>query len=261
MRLGASTWVWSFPFDPGRDHALVDRVVSLGGDHVELGGEAVGMDVAAFRDAVARAGVTASICGIFGPERDLSGDDATRAAGLGYVEACLETATEIGASTVIGAMIGTGGVELVEGRERRVRLDRARETLADAAAGARGAGVRLGLECLNRYENNLVTTVAEAVELVDAVGDDALGEERRLLHVALSRAAEEVHCSWARARSSGTRVARREPSPWLAALEEAARAFVRPRADPARYVTEMREVLAASSPPAAKQRTRRGRVR
>jgi D-psicose/D-tagatose/L-ribulose 3-epimerase len=200
MRFGVSTWVWSFPFDPAHDHELVDRVVALGGDHVELGGEAVGSPaLQPLRDAIARTGVTASICGIFGPDRDLSRDDATRDAGLAYVEACVATAGEIGAATVIGAMCGTGGVELLERPERRRRVDRAREALAAAAQLARRGGVRLGLEGLNRYENNLVTTVDDGLELVDAVGDDALGIHVDLFHAAM----EETSLRDALARTEG----------------------------------------------------------
>ncbi len=40
-------------------------------------------------------------------------------------------------------------------------------------------------------------------------------EERRLLYVALTRAAAELHCSWARTRAFGSHAVPREPSPWL----------------------------------------------
>jgi DNA helicase-2/ATP-dependent DNA helicase PcrA len=40
-------------------------------------------------------------------------------------------------------------------------------------------------------------------------------EERRLLYVALTRAATELHCSWAQQRRLGGRLVPREPSPWL----------------------------------------------
>src|SRR5262249_36182244 len=154
---------------PERDHELVDRIVELGGDHVELGGEAVGSGrLGPLREAIARTGVTASICGIFGPDRDLSRPQSCDA-GVADIETCIATADAIGAATVIGAMCGTGGVELLEGAERRRRLGYARESLATAARLARSGGVRLGLEGLNRYENNLVTTVADGLELVDAV--------------------------------------------------------------------------------------------
>ena len=39
-RFGASTWVWTHPFDPTSDVGLVEKLASLGGDHFELGGEA-----------------------------------------------------------------------------------------------------------------------------------------------------------------------------------------------------------------------------
>jgi DNA helicase-2/ATP-dependent DNA helicase PcrA len=43
-------------------------------------------------------------------------------------------------------------------------------------------------------------------------------EERRLLYVALTRAATELHCSWSRQRVFGNRSVPRDPSPWLGLL-------------------------------------------
>ena len=48
----------------------------------------------------------------------------------------------------------------------------------------------------------------------------ALAEEQRLLYVALSRASEEVHCSWARVRTFGKKNLNREPSPYLEELAQ-----------------------------------------
>lgn len=50
----------------------------------------------------------------------------------------------------------------------------------------------------------------------------ALEEERRLLYVALTRAVEELHVSWAATRSFGARPVPRQPSRWLEAIAEAA---------------------------------------
>jgi len=44
---------------------------------------------------------------------------------------------------------------------------------------------------------------------------DDIDEERRLLYVALTRARDELHCSWARSRAFGSRTSQRKPSPWL----------------------------------------------
>lgn len=51
--------------------------------------------------------------------------------------------------------------------------------------------------------------------------EEAIEEERRLLYVALTRARDELHCSWAASRTFGSRTAKRSPSPWLAILESA----------------------------------------
>ncbi len=45
-------------------------------------------------------------------------------------------------------------------------------------------------------------------------------EERRLLYVALTRAERELHLSYAKLRTLGSRAVRRQRSPWLAPIEE-----------------------------------------
>ena len=63
------------------------------------------------------------------------------------------------------------------------------------------------------------------VPIIHAVSDAAQQEERRLLYVALTRASEQIHCSWARSRrTNGGRRVDRQPSPWLAAVARVARA-------------------------------------
>jgi DNA helicase II / ATP-dependent DNA helicase PcrA len=94
-----------------------------------------------------------------------------------------------------------------------------------------------------------------------ATSDASLHEERRLLHVALSRAQDELHCSWACARSVGARRSAREPSPWLGALEDALHTIPSSPPNTARYVTELRDTLAAASPAEPKPRRARRHVR
>jgi len=59
------------------------------------------------------------------------------------------------------------------------------------------------------------------VPIAYAMTPDALAEERRLLYVALSRAEDELWCSWARTRRAGDRTWRCDPSPLLAAVADA----------------------------------------
>jgi DNA helicase-2/ATP-dependent DNA helicase PcrA len=59
------------------------------------------------------------------------------------------------------------------------------------------------------------------VPIVHADTPAELDEERRLLHVALSRAEDALHLSWARKRTIGLRTYTRDPSPWLVEVERA----------------------------------------
>lgn len=187
MRFGASSWAFTFPFRSPRDDALVDRMRSLGCDHFELGGESVtdadAIDRVALRRRLADAGMTSSVCGIFTSELDLSSlDPAVRQAGMNYLRACLDAAEAIGATVVVGAMCGVGGHHSPTADERRTRNAVAAEGLSLAGPLAASAGVRLGLEPLNRYENNFLNTVDQAIEIVDAVDHPAIGVHLDLFH-------------------------------------------------------------------------------
>ncbi len=53
------------------------------------------------------------------------------------------------------------------------------------------------------------------VPIGQADNQDAWDEERRLLYVAVTRAELELHCSWARSRTFGSRTTQRNESPWV----------------------------------------------
>lgn len=55
-------------------------------------------------------------------------------------------------------------------------------------------------------------------------GPAALAEERRLLYVALTRAATRLTCSWCETRRFGAKAVPRSPSPWLASIAAPGRA-------------------------------------
>ena len=102
---------------------------------------------------------------------------------------------------------------------------RAAARLQASGRGDPGGGVELatfhrakGLE----WEAVSVVGLEEGfVPIVHAATSSAVAEERRLLYVALTRAARTLECSWARSRTmGGGRAMERRPSPWLAALAE-----------------------------------------
>jgi DNA helicase-2/ATP-dependent DNA helicase PcrA len=62
---------------------------------------------------------------------------------------------------------------------------------------------------------------AGLVPIAHAASSEARAEEQRLLHVALGRAGDELHLSWARRRTLAGRRVAREESPWLARIARA----------------------------------------
>ena len=74
---------------------------------------------------------------------------------------------------------------------------------------------------------------------------EARAEEKRLLYVAVTRAQRELHCSWSERRTFGARTMSRTASPYLAAVEAAARAVAEggPGTDWRRYLDDSRSRL------------------
>jgi D-psicose/D-tagatose/L-ribulose 3-epimerase len=187
MRFGASTWAFTFPFRSPDDDSLVDRMAMLGCDHFEIGGKSVispgAINGPALRRRLTDHGMTASLCGIFTAQLDLSSLDASiRRAGMAYLRRCIDVAQSIGATTVVGAFCGVGGTNIPGPDERRARNEVAGAELREAGAYAAEAGIRLGLEPLNRYENNFLNVVAQAVPIVDLADHPSVGFHIDLFH-------------------------------------------------------------------------------
>jgi DNA helicase-2/ATP-dependent DNA helicase PcrA len=89
------------------------------------------------------------------------------------------------------------------------------------------------------------------VPIHHAQGDDDVDEERRLLYVALTRAEEELHCTWARTRAFGSRSLRRKESPWLSVIRVALgeRPRTLSREEGARRARDARSRLRADTSP------------
>jgi superfamily I DNA/RNA helicase len=107
----------------------------------------------------------------------------------------------------------------------------------------RAKGLEWRIVCVSGLERGLVP-------IAYAQHDAALAEERRLLHVALSRAHDELHLSWARVRTLGSTPSPRTPSPWLDAPIAASVPGPADRVpDPQVALSDVRRTLAAARPP------------
>jgi D-psicose/D-tagatose/L-ribulose 3-epimerase len=176
-QLGASTWIWTSPFTDD-DLGLVARAKALGFDVLELAIEDTERVTAeAVREAGEREGMSFSVCGAFGPDRDLSHEDpAVRRTGIEYVKACVDLAAGIGAPNFVGPMYSAvGKTRMLAPDEREQQRRWAVESIKEVAEHAAAKGVRLAVEPLNRFETDLVNTAEQALELCDRIGADNVG--------------------------------------------------------------------------------------
>jgi len=169
--LGLSSYVWTSPFAT-RDSARFPEIAAMGFDVVEICAEDVlTLDAVVIREAAETAGLSLSVSAVLGPGRSLSSADAeTRADAVEYVRSCVVFAHSVGAGIVSGPLYGApGGTPAVSDSERGTRRDLAVEELRAVAPFAAELGVVLAIEPLNRFETDLINTVAQGVELCRAV--------------------------------------------------------------------------------------------
>ena len=106
----------------------------------------------------------------------------------------------------------------------------------------RAKGLEWRVVFVTGLENGLVPIAA-------ANTPAARAEEQRLLHVALGRASDELHCSWARLRTVGGRLVGREPSVWCTPLEARAESTTGRPVDARTGLASTRAILDAAQPP------------
>jgi sugar phosphate isomerase/epimerase len=143
----------------------IDRMMKLGYDAVELGGELSLADAGEVRNLVEDAGMTvSSICPSFTPERDLSHPDPeVRENAVRYVRELADLASAVGALLIIIAP--TAFLRNQPLATEREEWGWAVESIRDAGEYAGALGVDLTLECWNRYGTYLLNRLEQAVRL------------------------------------------------------------------------------------------------
>jgi D-psicose/D-tagatose/L-ribulose 3-epimerase len=177
MRIGASTFIWVSPFSSDTLD-VIDKVEAFGFDLIEICVEDPAViDTAAIRRRLAGTGRGVTVCGAFGPNRDMSSaDPSVRENAIGYTHQCVDIAAELGSSVVVGPMYAAvGNTKLLGPSERRRQWDLAAEGVSQVADHAAARGVRLALEPLNRFETDLINTVDQGLKLLSDIGRENVG--------------------------------------------------------------------------------------
>lgn len=165
--LGLSTFVLASPFSD-HDVSAFEAVRAMDYDLVEVCLEdPTRLTASIVADAAKANGLSVLVCGAFGPDRDVSNEDAGRRhRGIDYVKQCVDFAAAVGSPLVSGPMYApTGQARLLDRADREAQWARAVVSLQELAGYAASAGVKLAIEPLNRFETDLVNTVEQGLRL------------------------------------------------------------------------------------------------
>lgn len=177
MLFGASSFIWESPFGDDKMY-LAEHVADLGFDALEICVEnPTRVSAPTIREAAEEAGIGLSVCGAFGPDRDVSHEDSERRqSGIDYLKFCVDLAAEIGSPNVVGPMYSaTGKTQLLSESEREQQRGRAARSLRDAGFYAGERDVCLAIEPLNRFETDFINVVEQGLDLCERIGLENVG--------------------------------------------------------------------------------------
>src|SRR5204863_5227965 len=175
--IGVNAWVWTSPFttQDGPDGlGLMDKAKQMGFDSFEFGLEDPShVDPAKLKAKAEQTGLKLVICGAFGPDRDLTHDDAgPRENSLNYITEAIKVCQKSGAPVLAGPMYSAVGKRRhVSPDQKKKEWDLAVKGLKEAAKRAKDHGVLLAIEPLNRFETDLINTAEQVKRLIDEIGD------------------------------------------------------------------------------------------
>lgn len=131
------------------------------------------LDVDAVRATAAEHGLRLACSLGLSPATDVSSEDHTRVdAGTELLHQAVDVTADAGAGWLCGVLASALGK--YDGPPTKAGWTNAVAALREVAAHAAERDIDLGLEIVNRYESNLITTVAAGRSFLEDVGDERL---------------------------------------------------------------------------------------
>ena len=167
-----------------KDLSLFGHIRELGFDFIELlvPEPEDQLNLHEVRLALADSGLGVVLAARVNMQRSIASENAAaRQGGIDYLRYCIDSAAQLGATIVGGPLYGEplvfAGRAPTPADDAQIarRLEATVSALRQVAPQAADGGVALALEPLNRFETDIVCSVAQGIEVVDAVDHPALG--------------------------------------------------------------------------------------
>ncbi len=176
--LGVSTWVWTSPLTNESLATIAPRVADWGFEVIELPAENLGdWDPKTAAKILTDNGLRAAVALVMGDDRQLVATDrATITHTQNYLRGVIDAAVVVGSTVIAGpAYASVGRTWRLSATQRMDTYAQLRDSLSPVVDHAIEAGVKIGIEPLNRYETSLINTVDQAMTAIDGLAPRGCG--------------------------------------------------------------------------------------
>lgn len=191
MKFGINTFLFTFPFT-NVSTQLFPQFKQWGFDSVEIAiDDPAGYDPAYTREQLDVNGLVCNtVCGAFGPDRDLRGSPEAQRTSLDYMMKMLDQMQVLGAKVLAGPVYSAvGRAEAVPPDEHKQQWKTVVKHLKALCKAAEKKGMTIAVEPLNRFETDFINTVDQGLALVADVGYPNIGLHLDTFHMNI----EEKH--------------------------------------------------------------------
>ncbi|MEW5979969.1 MAG: sugar phosphate isomerase/epimerase [Acidobacteriota bacterium] len=185
MRFGINTFLFTSPFT-NDSTKWFKTFRSWGFESVEIAVEHEShIDPALVRAELDKQGlVCGTLCGAYGPGRDLRGTPEEQQASLDYTLRLLDIAEALGSHTLVGPIYSAvGRAEFVAEKERKSQWKTVVKHLKKICKYAEKKKKKIALEPLNRFETDFINTCDQALQMIQDVGSPALAVHLDTFHM------------------------------------------------------------------------------
>jgi D-psicose/D-tagatose/L-ribulose 3-epimerase len=185
MRFGINTFLFTSPFT-NESTKWFKTFKSWGFDSVEIAVEHEShVDPAYLKSELNRNGlVCGTLCGAFGPGRDLRGTREEQQGSLDYIHWLIDAMVVLDSPTLVGPMYSAvGRAEFVPPKERKAQWKLVTKHLKTICKYAEKRKKMIALEPLNRFETDFINTCDQAIQMIKDVGSPALSVHLDTFHM------------------------------------------------------------------------------
>ena len=177
MKFGINTLLYAATFTD-ENTKIFKKFKEIGFDGVEIALEKKGdLDYEMTLNELKENGLKcSSICGLFGPDRDIRGPNREYiTGGMSYIKDCIDACTNLECNLFVGPIyssVGRANLETGEAKEEQWKTEV--KNLKEVCKYAEDKGVFIALEPLNRFETDFINTCTQAINLIRDVGSNML---------------------------------------------------------------------------------------